>query len=135
MNRRKHNGMTNLTTGCTVSGARFFRVLVLLVAASVVAWGVGYRVSLYSGQSLVHDSMPPARLLAHRACPERGAAVARLAIQPVRQQLRLVAIPIRRQAAEAGQWLRALADAVLPPSVRTALPRLRSPRPPPLARA
>ncbi len=49
-----------------------FRAMVVLLALAVVTWGVGYRASLYSSQSLVSNSLPPARMLAHRACPERN---------------------------------------------------------------
>ncbi len=125
--------MMTLTTGCSVSGKRLFRLLVLFVAVSVVAWGVGYRASLYSTRSLVRHSLPPARLMAHRACMERG--LAQSVLQPVRQQLIRVAIPARQQLAQADSLLHGLTDDLLPSAVRVVLHHLRSPRPPPLAQA
>ena len=131
MNRQDDNGMTTLTTGR--SGQRFYRLLVVLVAVSVVAWGIGYRASLYSSRSLVRHSVPPARLLAHRACMERAAA--QRVLQPAQHLFTRVAIPAGRQLAQADPLLRQLADDLLPATVRVALHRLRSPRPPPLGHA
>lgn len=125
--------MTTLTTGRSVSGKRFYRLFVLLVAVSVVAWGIGYRASLYSTCSLVRHSLPPARLLAHRACMERS--VSQRVIQPAQQQLTRAAIPARQSFAQADHLLRGLAGDLLPSTVRVALHHLRSPRPPPLGRA
>ena len=72
--RQSHSNSTLSATLPAQHGFRalIFRGLVVLLALAVVTWGVGYRASLYSSQSLVSNSLPPARMLAHRACPERN---------------------------------------------------------------
>lgn len=67
--RQSHS---NSTLSAALPAQHRFRAMVVLLALAVVTWGVGYRASLYSSQSLVSNSLPPARMLAHRACPERN---------------------------------------------------------------
>ena len=67
--RQSHS---NSTLSAVLPARHRFRAMVVLLALAVVTWGVGYRASLYSSQSLVSNSLPPARMLAHRACPERN---------------------------------------------------------------
>lgn len=63
--------MMRITTEGKASGSRTLRAVAVLLALAVVAWGVGYKASLYSTQRVVQHAIPQARLLAHRACLER----------------------------------------------------------------
>lgn len=63
--------MMRITTEGKASGSRTLRAVAVLLAIAVVAWGVGYKASLYSTQRVVQHAIPQARLLAHRACLER----------------------------------------------------------------
>lgn len=60
--------MTIPTRG-TISNAPALRLCVFVLLAAVLAWGIGYKVSLYAASSTSgQTAIPPARLLAHRIC-------------------------------------------------------------------
>ena len=123
-----------ITTGSSVSGARGLRVLVVLLALAVVGWGVGYRAELCSGQSLVGHAVPPARMLAHRACPERGLAVAQQAGSACgaishSMQTCGIAAAVPTATGMASLWLpRGVAQSMMPGNEPD---QLGAPRPPP----
>jgi hypothetical protein len=77
------NGRMTVTTGSGAGDVRAPRAFAVLLAIAVVAWGVGYRASLYSARSVTQQAIPPALLLAHRACLERGATPGSNSIAPV----------------------------------------------------
>ena len=74
--KQDQSGMMRITTGRQVSGLSAWRALAVLLALSVVAWGVAYKASLYSSQSVAQHAIPPTRLLAQRACLERSGVLA-----------------------------------------------------------
>ncbi len=88
MSSEQHqSGMMRITTGREVSGLSAWRALAVLLALSVVAWGVAYKASLYSPQRVAHHAIPPTRLLAHRACLDRSGLLAGRVIRSAAPQV------------------------------------------------
>lgn len=124
-------GMMRITTEREANGQRARCVLVLLLVLSVVAWGVGYKASLYSIRSVARHSIPPARLLAHRACLECSGVLPGRVRRPVKRVLSLV---ILSEAPSITATLHAFGPVVGAgeiSSARLLLQRTGLPRPPP----
>lgn len=123
------SGMMRITTEREANGA--WRALVLLLAIAVVGWGVGYKASLYSSLSVAQHSIPPARLLAHRACLERSGVLPGRVRRPVQ---RVLSLAIVSGAPSITVTLHAFGPAVGAgeiSSARLLLQRPGLPRPPP----
>ena len=130
--KQDQSGMMRITTGRKVSGLSAWRALAVLLALSVVAWGVAYKASLYSSRSVAQHAIPPTRLLAHRACLERSGVLAGQVIRPAPR----VSSGVAESVVDPGDLAMRFPAGLVAGSgrifdVRVGAYRLRLPRPPP----